>query len=97
MTVPEHARIFETAQDFELAIADTPSPLRAAFRLRHQVYCLERRYEHASSGLEKDCFDDRASHVILTQRSTGRVVGTVRLVVPRFDIPGPDLPMKRLC
>ncbi len=97
MMVSEHARILEAVQDFEVAVAESPSALQAVYRLRHQVYCVERDYERSGSGLEMDRFDARARHVVLTQRSTGCVVGTVRVVAPRLDGPDLDLPMQPLC
>ena len=85
------------AQDFDVAIADTEEKLEAAFRLRHQVYCVERGFEPGDGALETDRFDVRSMHTILTQRSTGRVVGTVRVVAPSLQGLDADLPMQRLC
>jgi N-acyl-L-homoserine lactone synthetase len=90
-------RIQDAAQEFEVAIAKTERELEAAFRLRHQVYCIERGYEQGNGGLETDRFDARSRHAILTQRSTGRVVGTVRVVAPSLDGPTADLPVQALC
>ena len=90
-------RIREAARDFEVAVADTRERLEAAYRLRHQVYCVERGYEQGDGALETDRFDARAGHALLTQRSTGRVVGTVRVVAPSVYGPGADLPMQRFC
>ena len=89
--------ILDAAKDFEVTIADTPDRLRAAYRLRHQVYCMERGYEPGDGSLETDRFDRRAGHALLTQRSTGRLVGTVRIIAPSARGPGLDLPMQSLC
>ena len=89
--------IRDAARDFEVAVADTQEKLQAAYRLRHQVYCIERGYEQGNGALETDRFDARAGHALLTQRSTGRIVGTVRVVAPRLDGPRADLPMQQLC
>ncbi len=93
----ERGVFLEAAQDFEVTVADTPDTLEAAYRLRHQVYCIERGYEPGQGTLETDRFDRRAGHALLTQRSTGRVVGTVRVIAPSLDGPGADLPMQLLC
>lgn len=85
------------AQDFEVAVADTPAAIEAACRLRHQVYCIERGYEQGSGALETDRFDARSGHAVLTQRSTGLIVGTVRVVAPSLNGSGADLPMQRFC
>jgi N-acyl-L-homoserine lactone synthetase len=90
-------RIRAAARDFEVAMADTQERLEAAYRLRHQVYCIERGYEEGDGALETDRFDARSGHVLLTQRSTGRVVGTVRVVAPSLHGPSADLPMQRFC
>ena len=78
----EFGPLLESARDFDVTIADTPDKLRAAYQLRHQVYCTELGYEPGQeSALEMDCFDRHASHALLTRRSTGQMVGTVRIVV----------------
>ena len=91
-------RIREAVRDFEVAVADTQEKLKAAYRLRHQVYCVERGFfEKEDGALETDRFDTRAGHALLTQRSTGRVVGTVRVVASSPHGPAADLPMQKLC
>lgn len=107
--VPGCERLAQAARDFAVSVADTDALREAAFRLRHQVYCVERGYEEGQGARETDRFDPRAGHVLLTQTSTGRVVGTVRVVAPapgrRHAGPhagppsdlGPDLPMQRFC
>ncbi len=62
--------------------------VKTAFRLRYQVYCVERNYEEsagAAAGLECDSYDDYSHHILLTERTGGEAIGTVRLVQP-----GPD-------
>ena len=73
--------------------ANTPSLLDQAFRLRFQVYCVERGFEDPADhpdGRERDSDDDRSLHSLLIDRATGSPVGTVRLILPRF---GHDLPV----
>ena len=53
------------ASEFYVATADTPELLQEAYRLRHQVYCVERGYEASDTGLEIDAFDDHAPHVVV--------------------------------
>ena len=93
----EFGLLLQSARDFDVTIADTPDKLRAAYQLRHQVYCTELGYEPGQeSALETDCFDRHASHALLTRCSTGQVVGTVRIVGPSSDLAA-ELPMQRLC
>jgi N-acyl-L-homoserine lactone synthetase len=101
-TVPvrEHTALLKATADFRIEVADTPEKREAAYRLRYQVYCTERGYESCEGRLETDRFDDRAGHALLTQLSTGRVVGTVRLVAPASVAANPsglDVPMQRVC
>jgi N-acyl-L-homoserine lactone synthetase len=80
-----------------IQVADTIELVRAAYRLRYQVYCIERNYEAGQAGFEIDEFDSRAQHAVLCHRRTGQVVGTARLVFPSADAPQDSLPMQRLC
>jgi N-acyl-L-homoserine lactone synthetase len=94
----EGERIWGAAREFEIATVDTRDKLNAAYHLRHQVFCVERGiFAEDASALESDRFDGRARHVLLTQRRTGRVVGTVRVVAPALDRLDADLPMQRAC
>jgi len=98
--VREHGSLLRATADFRIEVADTPEKREAAYRLRYQVYCNERGYEPGADRLETDCFDEHAGHALLTQLSTGRVVGTVRLVAPANSSGGPavlDVPMQRVC
>ena len=85
------------ASEFYAATADTPELLREAYRLRHQVYCVERGFEVSDSGLECDEYDDHAPHVVVRRRYDDEVVGTVRLVLPQAAKPGFGLPIHSLC
>ena len=86
----------QSLSDFDLTVADTFETREAAYRLRHQVYCLERGYEPSRGGRETDDFDQDAGHILLSQRSTGRVVGTVRVVVAEDGAPS-GLPLGLIC
>jgi len=95
---PERGVFLKAVQDFEVSVADTRERFEAACRLRHQVFCVERDiFEENAGALETDRFDARSCHVLLTQRSTGRVIGTVRVVAPSLDGPSADLPMEQAC
>jgi N-acyl-L-homoserine lactone synthetase len=98
--VREHTGLMRATADFRVEVADTPEKREAAYRLRHQVYCTERGYEAGQGRLETDRFDERAGHALLTQLSTGRVIGTVRLVAPATplrDCAALDVPMQHVC
>lgn len=85
--------------EFETEIATTSMMLDEAYRLRYQVYCVERGYETSANGFETDSFDRSSRHVLLRRRSTREVVGTVRVVLPGR---GPSasqttMPMEQIC
>lgn len=89
--------IAATADDFTIEIADTAVQRREAFRVRHQVYCVERGYEPGVGDIETDEFDPYASHVLLRHRASGEVVGTVRVVLPKAQRLRDSFPMQRVC
>ena len=65
--------------------AEDVASQRAAFRLRYNVYCVERGFEDISrypERMEWDSHDEHARHVLVRARSRpGGVVGASRLVV----------------
>ena len=89
--------IATTADDFSIELADTAAQQREAFRVRHQVYCVERGYEACDGDVETDEFDGNARHVLLRHRASGEVVGTVRLVLPNMRRLRGSFPLQRVC
>lgn len=76
--------------------ADSEELLDRVFRLRFQVYCVERGFEDPAGhpdGRERDGDDRRSLHFLVLDRATGEATGTVRLILPQ---PGTDLPAFRL-
>ncbi|MCR8579573.1 GNAT family N-acetyltransferase [Streptomyces sp. Isolate_219] len=65
-------------------IADTRAQIRAAQRLRHQVFAGEMGATLHSplAGHDIDAVDELADHLIVTHTATGDVVGTYRLLPP---------------
>jgi N-acyl amino acid synthase of PEP-CTERM/exosortase system len=75
---------------FRTVSADTPDLIRQAQEIRYKVYCVEHLFENSAEhpdGREKDEFDAHAVHSLLIYRPSGQPVGTVRLVLPRRDVP----------
>jgi N-acyl-L-homoserine lactone synthetase len=89
--------LFKLSDQVSVELADTPALRREAFRLRYQVYCVEREYEAGQDGLERDEYDDFARHAIVRCRQTGEVMGTVRLVLPKSPAGGDDFPIQHVC
>ena len=71
--------------EFEARLLDDdPLLLEQSYRLRYQVYCVERQFlpvEDYPDGLERDTFDRDSIHVGAVD-TDGKVVGTARLVLP---------------
>jgi N-acyl amino acid synthase of PEP-CTERM/exosortase system len=78
-----------------MTLDDCPALLEESYRLRYQVYCLERNFLHAEDypdQREVDEFDRDSVHVGVVEDS-GDLVGTARLVKPS----GAGLPLLRHC
>jgi N-acyl amino acid synthase of PEP-CTERM/exosortase system len=73
--------------------ADSDELIDQVYRLRFQVYCVERGFEDPAQypdGREIDADDARSLHSLLIDRITGQAVGTVRLILPSY---GDELPL----
>lgn len=89
--------IIRVQEQFAVEIVDKPEQLREVFRLRHQVYCVERGYEPGVDGEESDEFDCRSRHVLVRHLEDGTALGTVRVIMPNFMNLRDSFPMQRLC
>jgi L-ornithine Nalpha-acyltransferase len=70
--------------DFEISISRSPEDIRAAQRLRFEVFNLELKKGLKSSyerGLDVDDFDPICDHLIVRECKSRRVVGTYRLML----------------
>ena len=79
------------------ALDHSPELMREHYRLRYQVYCLERKFLPAANfplGLEMDDFDRHAVHVGAID-SGGVLAGTGRVV--KVTAAGPGLPVFQHC
>ena len=79
--------------ELALEIADTPARLLECKRLRYEVYCVERGFLAGGAGVEEDEFDSYSRHALVRSSATGRVFGTVRVVLPGAGC----FPMQRIC
>lgn len=85
---------------FEVIAANTPEQLKACYRLRYDVYCKEGVIpgfspEDYPDGLEIDEYDKRSAHSLLLHRPTGRIAGTVRVILPDLDHPETPFPLEK--
>jgi N-acyl amino acid synthase of PEP-CTERM/exosortase system len=68
---------------FDVVQADTAEMRDLVYRLRYQVYCVENPYlDQNSSRREIDADDDRAGHILIIHRETGKAAGTARVIFP---------------
>ena len=97
LSPPEHYRqtVPSSGEFSTFRIDEDPSLLQSCYRLRYQVYCVERAFLPAgnySDGVEVDEYDRYAWH-FATIDCMGRVVATARLVLPSIL----GLPLFRHC
>ena len=85
------------ADELVVEVATTPEQVIEAKRLRYQVYCEERGFEPGENGLEQDEYDHSSRHILVRSRVTGKVYGTVRLVLSGHGEADRGFPMERVC
>ncbi|WP_231730938.1 PEP-CTERM/exosortase system-associated acyltransferase [Lacimicrobium alkaliphilum] len=67
-----------------------------SFRMRHQVYCEELKFEpQRASGLETDDFDPHSYHCVIEHKPSGKFAGTVRIVYSKSA--DELLPIEKYC
>ncbi|MEU6825949.1 GNAT family N-acyltransferase [Streptomyces atriruber] len=82
--MPSTPLVATPTSSYVTSIADTTEQIRAAQRLRHRVFAEELGavLDTPLPGHDIDAFDDLADHLIVTDTSTGEVVGTYRIIPP---------------
>jgi N-acyl-L-homoserine lactone synthetase len=91
----QKAPLAEVGQNLSVIIANTPAQKSESYRLRYQVYCVERGFEQGRNGIEKDAADDRSRHALVVHSPTQTALGSVRVVAPA-EGPG-QYPMATAC
>jgi N-acyl amino acid synthase of PEP-CTERM/exosortase system len=70
-------------QYFEMIPADSYELKQEVYKLRYQVYCLEREFlEPEEDGVEHDDYDHNSSHYLIRHRESDCYMATTRLVLP---------------
>jgi N-acyl amino acid synthase of PEP-CTERM/exosortase system len=83
---------------FEIVPALTDELRDHAYRIRHQVYCEDLKYEPLRpDGRESDQYDAQSLHCLIRSVRDGEFVGCTRLVLCRRDEPQQLLPFERTC
>lgn len=76
-------------EHFDILIPDTVE-LKKVYKLRHKVFCQQMGYftnrvAKLEEAIEKDEFDDTATHCMVIHKQTSKVVGCIRLVKPNLQ------------
>jgi putative hemolysin len=82
--IPADRKPLASAGDLVVSLAGSSQEIEAALRLRYSVFAGELGARLASDrGLDRDSFDPYCDHLIVTDTTTGRVVGTYRVLLPQ--------------
>tara|TARA_R110001583_G_scaffold15761_1_gene64671 strand:- start:284 stop:1057 length:774 start_codon:yes stop_codon:yes gene_type:complete len=84
---------------FEIAPATNEALRNDVFRIRHEVYCEELKFEpERPDRLETDEYDPHSLHCLIrTSNTPNHLVGCTRLVLAKPDDPLAPLPFERTC
>lgn len=85
---------FDRRNDPYLTLIPTTNELLDIYyRLRHEVYCEERKFiEKQENFLEKVKSDDYAIPILLYHRGLNMFIGAIRVILPQADLPYNGLP-----
>jgi N-acyl amino acid synthase of PEP-CTERM/exosortase system len=87
---------FETY--FQVVPALTPELKEEVFRIRHEVFCEELRFEPVHpDGRETDEYDAHSLHCLLRNIHDGVFAGCARLILTRPEDPQHPLPFEKTC
>ncbi|MCP5368045.1 MAG: PEP-CTERM/exosortase system-associated acyltransferase [Hyphomicrobiales bacterium] len=84
----------------DVIVATTSQERMLAYRLRYRVLVEELCHqspEDQPAGMETDAFDGYAEQALLVHRDSGRVSGTVRLILPHPSLAPGSFPSQTLC
>ena len=86
-------------RQFRLRVALKEADRNETFRIRHDVYCRDLRWEaEQPNGMETDAFDAHSVHCLIqTNDERQQPVGSLRLVLPNPRNPAGLLPAEISC
>ena len=99
MTSPEPLNLGNTfKQHFEIIPAFSEALKKEVYRVRHQVYCEDLKFEpERSDRYETDEHDSYSLHLLMRSVKTDEFIGCTRLVRPRTAEPHQPLPFEIAC
>ena len=88
---------------FNIKLATCPKVVNEVFKVRYQVYCIDRPFEDPNAFADKrehDAYDPRSAHALIRHQMTEDSVAAVRLVMTgdtpkqmHFPMEGPCVPL----
>ena len=66
-------------KNYSVHLAKNSKEIRAALRLRHEVFSLELDAVKGTSRIEFDAYDFRSEHLVAIDKSRGEIIGTYRI------------------
>ncbi len=83
---------------FEIVPAHSETLKNEAFRVRHDVYCKDLKFESEQTNeLETDEYDAQSLHLLIRNVTTKEFIGCTRIVLPNQDNPKLLLPFEKIC
>jgi N-acyl amino acid synthase of PEP-CTERM/exosortase system len=80
---------------FEMIPADTDELREEVYKLRYQVYCLEKGFlQDREDGVEHDEYDQYSSHYLIRHRASDCYMATTRLILPDRQHPEKLFPLE---
>jgi len=105
-SIPDQATTMKTANlaqhfldYFDVVPATTSALKHEVYRLRHDVYCKEFKYEPAEDhpdGMETDEYDPYSLHVLVRHKSSGLAAGCTRIIPADPTDQAKQLPIEKL-
>ncbi|HRY83441.1 MAG TPA: GNAT family N-acyltransferase [Candidatus Cloacimonadota bacterium] len=74
-----HIPVYIEKKNYIIKTAETIEELRAALRLRHDVFLQELLKKKKRSGMDLDKFDKRCDHLLIIDKRSNQIIGTYRL------------------
>lgn len=74
-----HIPIYLEKKNFIVKTADSNEELKAALKLRHDVFMEELLHRHKRNGIDIDRFDKHCDHLLIIDKRSDQVIGVYRL------------------
>lgn len=80
---------------FSIIDTDTEENLKLAFQMRHEIFCVQRKFDMDHDGdLEYDAYDDHAHSFMIRHNPTQKLIGVGRIIYADPNNPRKSFPMQ---